>query len=365
MRVAFDHQIFTLQRYGGVSRYFVELFKSLLTQDECKPRIFAPLHYNALLKSLSPRAGIYLPHSSNFLGFNSAVFHASTFFSGVGIRNFNPDVLHETFYGEKNSYSINTPIVSTIHDLTRERLGVDVSKIERKKKAIERADRLITVSKSTTNDLIHFYGVDESKISTIYVGVSNFFRRRSEICSFPKNRKPFILFVGHRDGYKNWKSLISSYSKSNFLRDNFHVVCFGGNKFSAPELLFLRDRNVQNLVSHASGTDIDLRNLYQQASCLVYPSIYEGFGSPVIEAMASGCPVFCSGTSALLESGGAAAKFFDPNLDESIIDVLESGLNSHSEISKMVELGYEHSSQFTWERTASQTLRIYKDLAPN
>jgi glycosyltransferase involved in cell wall biosynthesis len=364
MRIAFDYQIFLLQRHGGVSRYFVELYEALLRLDQCEPRIFAPFHFNSHLNNSTNPAGLYLPFSTNYFGFNSTVRKINISSCKRSIKEFRPEVIHETFYEDTSLYSANYKKVTTVHDLTRERLGVDLRKIQKKKEAIRRSDHIVTVSKSTTTDLLNFYDVDPATISTIYVGVSDFFQSEPLEKHFTSD-KPYILFVGHRDGYKNWQRFITAYSKSDFLRSSFSVHCFGGGNFKKDEVRLLNEFGLEENIKLISGGDEKLRSEYQSAACLVYPSLYEGFGSPVIEAMASGCPVFASRISALLESGGEAARFFDPYVEDSIIDVLETGLGSPSILSSMVKTGRGHASQFTWQKTASETLKVYESVAIN
>jgi glycosyltransferase involved in cell wall biosynthesis len=363
VKVAFDYQIFTLQRRGGVSRYFVELYKALMANGGCEPKFFTPLHFNSHLRESVNGSGLYLPYSTDILGFNKSVRSINLLACKFKMKKFKPAILHETFYEDTSHYSYNYPKITTVHDLTRERLRADKHKIAKKKNAIHRSERIITVSDSTTADLIEFYGVSPSIVSTIHVGVSDFFRSEPPSIRIRNSQKPYILFVGHREGYKNWKTLIFAFSKSTFLRNNFDVHCFGGDEFTPSEKQLLRDLSIQSNVRWSSGNDLDLLFKYQNAACLVYPSLYEGFGSPIIEAMASGCPVFASRISALLESGGQAAKFFNPRSEESIIDVLESGLNSVSNLSQMIQLGRTHSSQFTWDKTAAKTLRVYQSIA--
>ena len=363
MKVAFDPQIFVLQRHGGVSRYFVELHKSLVQNELINSQIIAPIHFNAYLRDLPGHNGIYIPKSTDFLNFNELIRSINFKLSERIFNTQQPDVLHETFYGDRASWQGSYRTITTIHDLTRERLNVDSRKIERKARAVARADGIISVSKNTTTDLFEFYEVPESKVRTIYVGVSDFFRvRNEETKALVQQEVPFLLFVGHRGGYKNWRALIKAISSSSFLKNNFKLFCFGGNPFSAEEKNLLHELELVNQVHFLQGDDKLLRSIYQNAVCMVYPSLYEGFGSPVIEAMASGCPVFTSNSSALVESGGHAAEYFSPESVDSIIATLEKGLSSENSLNAMAEKGLVHSQNFTWEKTARETLDFYMEF---
>lgn len=363
MKLAFDPQVFILQRHGGVSRYFVELHTALSKIHSVNSKIFAPFHFNAYLNSLASHPGLYIPWSTEIFDFNRRVRGLCYLLTNRMLTEFRPHILHETFYDVQLPWLGQYKTVTTIHDLTRERLMVDTGKIARKRASIQRADAIISVSHNTTKDLLGYYKVPEERVKTIYVGVSDFFRQPAkELLHAKIPRGPFILFVGHRDGYKNWKRLVRAFSNSSYLNDNFKLVCFGGNTFSRQEHNLLSEWKLESKVIQINGDDSILRSCYQNASCLVYPSEYEGFGSPLIEAMAGGCPVFASDAPALLESGGSAARFFSSQSVESIAITLEEGLSGAKSLELMITEGIKHSAQFTWENTASQTLNIYKNL---
>lgn len=361
MRVVFDQQIFTFQRFGGVSRSFVELSKHLNLLDGVESRVIAPFHFNKHLLRSNPSAGIYLPKSTDFLGFNKRVRLLGENLSKFAIDRFKPNLIHETFYEPTKIKHSNYPIVTTVQDLIREKIGVETQKVERKRKSIERADLILCISESTKRDLLDFYKPDHAKVVRVYLGVSEFFFSANKDAS-SNNRKNVILYVGTRSGYKNWRLLITAFANSSFLKSEFEITCFGGGCLDKDELSLLRQMGIINRVKQIGGNDELLKELYETAACLVYPSQYEGFGLPVVEAMASGCPVITSDIDVLRESGGNAARYFDLNDAESLKHTLENLLPDDVALNHMRIAGRLHSRKFSWFETAKQTFMAYQKL---
>ena len=362
MKVIFDQQIFALQRFGGISRSFVELNKHLNFLDDIESRIVAPLHFNKHLFDSKVTLGIYLPKSTDKFGFNKKVRSVGKWVSDLAINQFRPDLIHETFYDPKSYPYSDYPVVTTIQDLIREKIGEEKEKIAKKRESVERAKLIICISDSTKMDLLEYYKVDPSKVHRVYLGVSGFFLQEipEGVGTWTPNN--IILFVGNRSGYKNWEKFVQAFSCSKILLENFNVVCFGGGRFNDVENETLLRLGIIEKVKYLDGSDHQLKELYEKSACLVYPSLYEGFGLPVVEAMASGCPVFASDIPVLHESAGVAAKYFDPQDINSLIQALETNLFDTDKLQKMRKLGFDHAKKFTWVETAKQTYLAYKSI---
>ncbi len=360
MRVAFDQQIFTLQRFGGVSRSFVEISRHLNLLDGVEARVIAPLHFNKHLYDSSPGSGIYIPKSSDFLDFNKKVRLLGEYLSQLHINRFKPDLIHETFYEPVSLKGSRFPIATTIQDLIREKIGIDKQKMERKKNSIERARLILCISESTKRELLEFYNPEPEKVVRVYLGVNESFFSPESTKSIVG--KSYILFVGNRSGYKNWKLLVSAFANSSFLKSEFELICFGGGDFSNDEISWLNELRISNQVKQVKGGDDSLKVYYRAAACLVYPSEYEGFGLPVVEAMASHCPVVASDIDVLHESGGIAARYFESNDMESLKNMLENLLVNDEELSQMRVQGRSHASKFSWFENAKQTKIAYETL---
>jgi glycosyltransferase involved in cell wall biosynthesis len=174
--------------------------------------------------------------------------------------------------------------------------------------------------------------------------------------------KPFLLYVGYRGGYKNFAALLRAYARSPLLRREFLVVCFGGGRFKERELRQISEQNVQrDNVRYLSGSDDLLAALYAAAAALVYPSLYEGFGMPPLEAMSMGCPVVCSNASSLPEVVGEAAEFFDPLREDDLVAAIERVVTSDERRQALVASGRDKCAMFSWQRCVEETMAIYEN----
>jgi glycosyltransferase involved in cell wall biosynthesis len=364
MKIAYDHQIFSGQCYGGISRYFCEIAKRIEAFPDCEVRIYAPLHINVFAKSATAARvrGIWTPTVPRTQRLRQAVNAAVV---RRLLAHHPPDVVHETYYDECTVAPKSSMIVTTVHDMIQERLPELMPRHDNtahhKAISTRRADHIICVSQSTKNDLIDILAVNPDQISVVYLGNS------IRACTTPSEIKeprhePFILYVGLRAGYKNFGSFLKAFGSSSRLKRDFKLICFGGPRFSNREMRELRNVGLQAKVDQVTGTDETLAHLYSSASCLVYPSLYEGFGIPVLEAMACECPVVCSGTSSLPEVAQDAAEYCDPLDIGSIRTAIERVVYSEQRRSDLVLRGKIRAAQFSWERCASQTFAIYSSL---
>jgi glycosyltransferase involved in cell wall biosynthesis len=176
--------------------------------------------------------------------------------------------------------------------------------------------------------------------------------------------RPYFLYVGLRQGYKNFAGLLRSIASSSRLKSSFDVIAFGGNPFTSDEQALLTELQfAPEQIKQISGDDLTLTQLYQQASAFVYPSLYEGFGLPPLEAMLHYCPVVSSHASAMPEVLGDAAEFFDPNQIDSIAQALERVAFSNDRRQELITKGVERLKAFTWQACAERHLSLYQSVA--
>ena len=363
MRVLFDAQIFRQQRYGGISRYFCELATRLAADPVVFARIVAPHHRNEYLATLPQPLVLGWP-SKRWKRLGKVSRWAGHLLERRAIARVQPDVIHETYYWGSPLRHPGAGRVLTVYDMIHERFpqhfAPDEPTAASKRRAVAEADHVICISHSTKRDLIDILRVPESKVSVTHLSANI----QPPPAPPPPDGAPYFLYVGDRGGYKNFLGVVEALGTSARLRE-FRLACFGGGELKAEEWAAIdragiaRDRIVQH-----HGDDAALARLYAGALCLVYPSLYEGFGIPPLEAMRCDCPVACSNTSSIPEVVGDAAASFDPMDTESIRHALEDVAGSEGRRAQLVECGRARLQTFSWDRCAAETLAIYRQIAP-
>lgn len=364
MKVFFDYQIFKYQAFGGISRYFFELAKELKKIKGCEPEILAPYNDNDYLHKPEAADLIYNlnPVIKRFLA-NRFVDKRMAINRSITKRNCNSEnsILHETYYIDR--IEVRSKKVVTIHDMIYELFdsGQPDRKmtIEGKKKAMDEAVAIISVSENTKKDILKFYPEMKEKIHVIHHGVSHI--EALAVKPF-EHTKPYLLFVGNRGAYKNFGLLLEVFASDNKINEKFDLICFGGGAPSTDESTQIDKFKLTKKVMFLQGNDSVLNSLYRSASAFVYLSKYEGFGMPVLEAMSWGCPVLCSNTSSLPEVAGNAAKMVDPENTKELLSALNELLFNEGERDKMIKAGTQRAAEFTWDRCAHETFKVYQKV---
>ena len=366
MKIAFDYQIFSQQSYGGISRYYKNLADQLI-QLEQSTVIFAGLHCNNYLSTL-PKAMVSGYKLNKYPSKTGKLFqHFNHYLTEYQIKSWHPQVIHETYYSNF-SYSSNcTPRVVTAYDMIHELFSKEFNKndliTQRKINSFKRADHIISISHNTKKDLIEIFGLPSEKISVVHLASEAPTKINNSVLN-SVNSKPFLLFVGPRSGYKNFLGLIEAFSHSQKLMNDFNIVAFGGGSLTSKELSIIKQKGFcEGQVKQIGGGDSVLVSLYKVASAFVYPSLYEGFGIPPLEAMAYKCPVISSNTSSMPEVIGSAGEYFDPIEPESIKSAIENVVFSGSRTSYLKAKGSSRLKMFSWESCAKETLEIYNNVA--
>jgi glycosyltransferase involved in cell wall biosynthesis len=373
MRIAFDHQAFCLQKTGGISRYFCRLAEQLeQTKQADDVGVFAPLYRNQYLRELSKN----LVHGYSVKDYPAKtaglLVRANGWLARSKIKGWKPDLVHETYFSITRLAPASCPVVLTVFDMIPE-LGVTATHAKSrtaipqaseldstKRTAMQRADHIICISEHTRSDLLKLYQVPAQKVSVVYLGCDPATVQNAAANSTTQSR-PYLLYVGLREGYKNFEQLLRAIAQAPALLAEFEVLAFGGGAFTTAEQQIISTLGFKpTQVRQQAGDDTALNAAYQNAAAFVYPSAYEGFGLPPLEAMARNCPVISSNTSSMPEVIGSAGEYFDPQSLESISAAIEAVVFSQDRTQELIKLGRERVKRFTWQSCAQETRAIYQ-----
>lgn len=353
MRVLFDHQIFSYQPFGGASRYFVELMARFAERGDPQFTLGVAESPNEYLAGASFYRGKTV--EPRFLR-----TYARNAVATLAAARRDHDVLHATFYDPAvREVQRRAKLVVTIHDMIPEKFPelftgtglynrfVTQRWIRGKRTLCEHADAIIAVSEHTKADLVELYGIAPERVTVIHHGVS----------LQPTTLRPswlsedYVLFVGQRSLYKNFRVVVEALRGSR-------LVCIGGGKFSAEERTLLADYRVSAI--QRSVSDEELAACYAHASAFVFPSLYEGFGIPILEAFACDCPAVLARASCFPEIAGDAAAYFSPDSADELRGALAHAIANRA---TLTAAGRARLAQFSWDSAATETTAVYRSLA--
>jgi glycosyltransferase involved in cell wall biosynthesis len=356
VRVMFGPDAFR-HRHGGVSRYFANLHRELLGLG-VRSRIFAGLHDNAYLQDTSRVVGVRTPEFRGRPRVTRAALYPALRPSLRRSR-----IYHNTWYRPPFP-AFGNRIAVTIHDLTAVRLPQYFTEAQTRRSLAEQtqwcaaADVVFAVSHDTKADVVNYLGVSADKVFVTPLA-PDLPSRTPAVRATAGWREPGrLLFVGARSTYKNWPVLIAALARC----PGFHLVCAGGGPPTREDYRLLGDHGVLDRVLFVAGDDETLARLYRNAAALVTTSLHEGFGLPVLEAMAAGCPVISSGTGAQREVAGSAAAYYDPHRPDELVDLIRYLPTSPEGLRRLGAPGRVRAATFTWAETARRTLEGYRSV---
>ena len=365
MRIFYDHQVFSLQDAGGISRYHYELTRYLSRITEVRTEI--AMGFNA---SVLPFSGLrnerttihswgtrLRPGMARY-GCNEIVC------SAIALRRGQVDIYHPTLYRRMPAVSARRVVVTHQdcgHEMFPHLFRNPARVIRSKRHLFAQADAIICASESSRRDLLKFYDVPERKTCVIYHGLTRLPRDAKVEEQFRRGiARPYVLYVGSRTQYKNFTGLLRAFAASH-AADDFDLVAVGGGPINADELALAKElRIAQTLTVYPAPSDALLAEAYAHATLFVYPSLYEGFGLPPLEAMSLGCPALVSRCSSLPEVCQDGAFYFDPEDPDSLSNRLSEVLGDAVERARMVERAAAIARRYDWNTCGQRTWALYQ-----
>ncbi len=376
MKILFDHQIFVRQKRGGITRYFSELMTNLKRIPHTEAALSVVYSDTIYLKEsgINIVSADTLTQKSTIISFikslvqsNKKAQYLYSLFKKIlnkrnsirALKEQNFDVFHPTFYDPYFlSYIQSKPFVITVHDMMHElfpHLFSDSPQVSKNKKNLaQHAARIIAITEHTKQDLIKMHDINPLKIDVIYHATS-LNPEKSVHIEVPSK---FILFVGGRASYKNFDTCIESLAPLLISYD-LSMLCIGGDTFRDHEGELFKKLGIEQRMIQRSVTDAELAYVYSKALCFVFPSLYEGFGMPILEAFACHCPVVLSNTSCFPEIAQDAGVYFDPTSNKSIYSSVHSVITSSQLQDELRNKGIERLKDFSWNTCAQKSLQTY------
>lgn len=364
MRILYDGAIYSLQAFGGISRYFADIISRLAPGH-------TPIILSATKRPFPPHPNLQV-HCREFSWWPKPFKRLNRlakrrYFNALH-SSLDVDILHPTYYSllvTDPPKSRRFPTVLTIYDCIHERfaslIDADGSHARLKRAAIERADSFICISEHTKRDFLELYQVPESKVSVIHLATGIGDVPPAEAFEIPD--RPYFLYVGSRHSYKNFDRLLQATSnvRQNHSETMLHVV---GEPFSPAESQRIAALGMGPHVKNWGGaSDAVLKRLYQHSVAFVYPSLYEGFGIPPLEAMICGTAVVASNTSSIPEVVGDAGLLVAPESTGDLTNALRSLLDKPSLRNELVAKGRKQAARFSWDRAVKEHLKVYERAA--
>lgn len=364
-RVLIDAPLYRSRTRSGVNRFVAEVCDALAASDAYTTYVQAPvvdgLSGDVVRRRLAFRGLSYVPTLDRLV-------------TSMALAGWRADLYFDTYYAWQPFGQ--TPIISVVYDMIYEKFPQEFSRagrfIQRKRQCIEGSDHLLCDSAATRDDLLRYYGrLDPQRVHVVHFGVDTDFFRPAPPGGVPTGGvpdtggQPYWLYIGSRQlPYKNFRRLLEGFASSG-TASSHRLLALGGEAGpSAEEAALLHDLGLKDVVSFGGRvSDLQLREAYDAAAALVYPSRYEGFGLPLLEAMACGTLVVSSDAGSLPEVGGEVPFYFAPQSAQSLALTLERvAALSADERRARAQRGMQRASQFTWQRCCSQILTLFDEI---
>jgi len=366
MKILYDHQCFAQQQYGGVSRYHYQLIKELVKLQNVEVELSLTYSNNFYINTdESFRIKGFFP-KNNFYFKRTILDYINRISTNRSLRSGDYDIFHPTYFNPYFLSQLNSkPFIITLYDTIHEKYPEIINSIdktlENKKTLLPKAGLILAISNSTKNDLIKIYNIPPEKIEVVYIAASvhKSISLSKEKLSLPEK---YILFVGNRDFYKNFNNFVQAVAPLLNEQKDLFLIAAGGGGFNKDETKSFQSMQIENKILYRNADDASLATLYSNSLAFIFPTLYEGFGIPALEAMNCDCPVIMSNTSSLPEVGGDAAVYFDPNnIDDMRLKIEKVVFNKDLRNELILKASIQRQ-KFSFEKTAKQTLEVYQQF---
>lgn len=364
MKILYDHQCFVQQQFGGVSRYHYQLIKELSKLQNVEVKLSLKYSNNFYInEDKTFEVKKFFPNHKFYFK-RTILDYINRLSTNRILEEGDFDIFHPTYYNPYFLKYLNKkPFIIMAHDTIHETFPEISNLIDKTKKhkkiTLTKSQLIIANSSSTKNDLIQLYNIPNEKIEVVYLAASI---NKSLTSSNSKLDLPekYMLFVGNRDFYKNFNKFIHAVEPLLKEHKDLFLIAAGGGIFTNEEKKFFQLKQIANKILHKDADDVTLATLYSNALAFIFPTLYEGFGIPALEAMNCDCPVIMSNTSSLPEVGGDAAIYFDPANIEDMREKIESVIFNKELRANLIAKASIQRQKFSFEKTANQTLEVYK-----
>lgn len=375
MNIVLDGIIFEQQAKGGIPRIYQEILPRICNLD---PTVqFSLVTHGPIRSEWPPHAQInhhrlwafnrYIQPGKYLWSFKKRV---RSWIAGLSLTNQTEEIWHSTHF--TLPYKWKGPVLISAYDLLIERFASIFDEPlyhqirAEMRRCIVAADGVICISETTKKEIIDFYQIDSSKLYVVPLAQSQIFQRlplrddKDEIGGLMR-QKPFFLYVGNRERYKNFDTVLAAYEHWSGKEEVDLVVV--GREWTTIEKKWLIEKKLdQNVELIGRLDDESLCVLYNRAQALIYPSLYEGFGLPLLEAMACGCPIIASHIPSSVEVAGTIPIYFEPTQSESLRNAFDVALDEVQNRQR-INAGYTRLNDYSWEKTAQQTLGLYRQFS--
>ncbi len=379
MKLYIHPYIFYEGRYGGIARYVCELASQ---HEEMGVNVHIPIEHTeniylhnapffARTSAATPPAPLWLKVASSLMPTaqlrKKATRYQYRYQALKALQKNSYDLVHPSYTNatEIIPHLGKMPLVITVHDMIHElypgAFAANDPTASRKAEFIKRADRIIAISHKTKEDLINICGVDSDKVDVVYHGNSLVLPNTPADTNIALPQR-YILFVGHRFGYKNFDTLLKAFAHISRKEKDLYLICAGGPEFSMAELRQMQELGIKEKIQRRPVSDEDLALMYNRALCFIYPSGYEGFGLPILEAYACGTPVICAHASCFPEIAADGALYFQPDKVDELVDTIETLLHSDALREKLLAAAAQRLAHFSWQKCAKETLAVYNKV---